>query len=67
MADTGQFRLYETDEPVPYFVGAYGDVAQIGVDEDGEPRAVYETRGEEIRSWAADRIERYVGGATRVR
>lgn len=42
-------------------------MAQIGVDEDGEPRAVYETRGEEIRSWAADRIERYVAGATRVR
>jgi DNA-binding HxlR family transcriptional regulator len=67
MARTDRFRLYETDDPVPYFVGVYGDVTQIGVDADGDPRALYETRDEGVRSWATDRIDRYVAGATRIR
>lgn len=66
MAETGVYRLFEIDEEVPYFVGVYGDVVQIGVDEGGEPRAVFESTDSRVREWANRRIDDYVERAKRV-
>ncbi|MFC4359790.1 helix-turn-helix transcriptional regulator [Halobium salinum] len=66
LTETDRFRLFETEEPVPYFVGVYGDVVQFGVDDDGDPRALYETTDTTVREWANRRIDDYVERAERV-
>ncbi|WP_415380697.1 helix-turn-helix transcriptional regulator [Halosimplex sp. TS25] len=53
------FLRYE-DDPVPYFVGVFDDeFVQIGVDDDGDPKALLESDAEEVLAWAHDRIDRY--------
>ncbi|MFC6724286.1 helix-turn-helix transcriptional regulator [Halobium palmae] len=66
MADTGRFRLFEADGPVPYFVGVLDDVVQIGVDEEGEPRALYETADADVRAWAERTVDEWIERSTRV-
>ncbi|WP_436926529.1 helix-turn-helix transcriptional regulator [Halosimplex amylolyticum] len=52
--------LRDDREAIPYFVGVFDDeFVQIGVDEDGDPRALLESDSEEVLTWACDRIERY--------
>lgn len=53
------FLRYDRDA-IPYFVGVFDDeFVQIGVDEDGDPRALLETDSEEALTWARDTVERY--------
>ncbi|MFC7138642.1 helix-turn-helix transcriptional regulator [Halosimplex aquaticum] len=53
------FARYDGDS-VPYFVGVFDDeFVQVGVDEDGDPRALLESDDEEVLDWARDRIEYY--------
>lgn len=60
MVATGRLDLHVSEEPIPYFVGVIDDeTVQIGVDEDGEPRAILETGREEIRLWAHETIDAY--------
>lgn len=59
MAATGRFRLYEYDGDIPYFVGRFDNVVQIGVDDDGEPRALLETDNPHVQEWTATTIEEY--------
>lgn len=59
MAETGRFQMYQYDGQIPYFVGLLDNIVQIGVDEDGEPRALVETRDPNAREWAANKIEEY--------
>lgn len=59
MAATGRFEIYEFDGDIPYFVGVLDDTVQIGVDEDGEPRALVETTHPEVRAWAEATFEEY--------
>lgn len=66
LATTGRYRVFQYDGPIPYFVGVLDDTVQIGVDEDGEPRALFETTGSEARRWAEAEIEDYARRATPV-
>lgn len=59
MAATGRFRMLQYDGQIPYFVGIFDDVVQIGVDEDGEPRALLETDSDEVRNWAQNEFQAY--------
>lgn len=59
MAATGRFRLYEYDDDIPYFVGRFDDIVQIGADDGGEPRALLETDNLHVQEWAATTIEEY--------
>lgn len=59
MAATGRFRLYRYDGTIPYFVGLFDNTVQIGVDDDGEPRALVETDNPEVQEWAATTIQDY--------
>lgn len=53
-------RISVHDGPIPYYVGVFDDeTVQIGVDEDGEPRALAETNERAVRAWAQDRIDEY--------
>lgn len=56
-----------SETSIPYFVGIFDDeIVQIGVDEDGEPRALLETDQREVRSWAHETIDTYEQEATSV-
>lgn len=59
MAATGRFNLYQYDGTIPYFVGLLDETVQIGVDEQGEPRALLETDNAKARSWAAATFNEY--------
>lgn len=59
MAATGRYRVFQYDDPIPYFVGLLGETVQIGADEDGEPRALVETDSAGVRSWAETKFEEY--------
>lgn len=65
MLTTGRFDLFIYDGTIPYFVGIYDDeTVQIGVDEDGEPRALLETDRQEVQNWAHNIITEYKQQAT---
>lgn len=65
MIATGRLDLYISEEPIPYFVGVFDDeTVQIGVDEDGEPRALVETDREDVRAWANNIVVTYKNQAT---
>lgn len=59
MAATGRLHVYEFEADIPYFVGLLDDTIQIGVDEEGEPRALLETTNTEVQDWAAATFEEY--------
>lgn len=52
LVPTGRFTVSVYKDEIPYFVGILDDTVQIGVDENGEPRALLETDSPEIRDWA---------------
>lgn len=59
MAATGRFKLYQYEGDIPYFVGLLDNTVQIGVDEQGEPRALLETDNTEVRAWAEKTFNEY--------
>lgn len=63
LMEAERFTLYATDEEAPYYLGILDDIVQIGVDEDGEPRALLETTNGDVRDWARDTYEGYLSGA----
>lgn len=58
-----RFDLYSTDEEILYYLGLLDDIVQIGVDEDGEPRALLETTNSEVHGWAQDAYDEYLSQA----
>lgn len=54
-----QYRVYHYDGDLPYYLGILDEVVQIGVDEDGEPRALLETETNEVREWAVQKFSKY--------
>ena len=63
LIESERFDLYSTDEEVLYYLGILDDIVQIGVDEDGEPRALLETEHSEVRGWARDAYEEHLSQA----
>lgn len=60
MVATDRYRVYRYDGSIPYFVGVFDDrIVQIGVDDDGEPRALLETESPQVRDWATEKFEEY--------
>jgi predicted transcriptional regulator len=53
MVATGRFDIRVYDGDIPYYLGVLDDTVQIGVSEDGEPRAMLETENEAVGDWAA--------------
>lgn len=56
MLGTGRMSVAAVDESVPFYLGLDGgDAVQIGVEDDaGMPKALLETDGDPVRSWADD-------------
>jgi predicted transcriptional regulator len=59
MLETGRHDIYVYEGEIPYFVGLLNDTVQIGVDEEGEPRAILETDSPEVADWAEGKYEEY--------
>lgn len=58
--DTGRLTVYVTGENIPYFVGIYDDIVQVGVEDDeGMPRALLTTANDTAREWAEGKYEEY--------
>ncbi|NHN60875.1 MULTISPECIES: winged helix-turn-helix domain-containing protein [Halorussus] len=55
-----RFDLYSTDEETLYYLGILDEIVQIGVDEDGEPRALLETTDSDVHGWARDSYEAHL-------
>lgn len=67
MLGTGRFDLSVYDGTIPYFVGVFDDeTVQMGVDADGEPRALVETTEVDVVSWAHATIDEYAQQASEV-
>ena len=66
MVESGHFDLYIYDGDVPYYLGLLDGTVQIGVDEDGEPRALLETDAREMQEWAQNEYESYKQWAERI-
>ena len=45
-----EYRVYEDE--IPCYLGIIDEVVQLGVDEDGEPRALLESRNDAVVAWA---------------
>ena len=59
MREAGAAEIFVTDESIPYFVGLLGDLVQIGVDEDGQPRGLLESEADPVCEWAVEKFESY--------
>lgn len=59
LAETNRYQLYRYSDDIPYFLGILDDIVQIGVDEDGEPRALLETKNATVRDWAEHTFAEY--------
>jgi predicted transcriptional regulator len=59
MVDTGRFEIWLYNGDIPYYLGVLDSTVQIGVDEDGEPRAMVETDTEAVADWAVEVYESY--------
>ena len=59
LREAGAADVFVTDESIPYFVGLLGDLVQIGVDEDGQPRGLLESEADPVREWAREKVESY--------
>ena len=59
LCDTDQFEVRIYDDEIPYYLGVLDETVQIGVDEDGEPRAMVETENEAVVDWAVGVYEDY--------
>lgn len=56
---TGRFEVSVYDDSIPYFLGLFEETVQIGVDEDGEPRAILESDSKKVYKWAEQKYEEY--------
>ena len=59
MIATGRFDLYVYGGTIPYFIGVFDEIVQIGADEEGEPRAILETDSAKVLQWAENKYEEY--------
>lgn len=59
MRTAGALDIYVTERAIPYYLGVLDGSVQIGVDEDGTPRALLETDDEAVRAWANEKIDRF--------
>jgi predicted transcriptional regulator len=59
MVATGRVHVFVYEGTIPYFLGVFADRIQIGVDENGEPRALLETKNEDVYEWAEDVYQQY--------
>lgn len=66
LATSDRFSVYVYDGEIPYFVGILDTTVQVGVDEDGEPRALLETKAAEVRQWAENRFQSFKQDADRL-
>lgn len=65
LLELDRYEVAVTDEPVPYFLGVFDDeFVQIGVDEDGEPRALVEADDDRLVAWADEKLREVREGAT---
>ncbi len=55
MLATDRYDVYVHEGPIPYYLGLIDDTIQLGVDEDGEPRALLETGQPAVAEWATDK------------
>lgn len=64
---TGRFEIFVCDGEIPFLAGVFDEeTVQLGVVEDGEPRALVETEAEEIRAWAERTLDDYQEQATKL-
>ena len=59
MQEAGALDIYVTEQSLPCYLGLLDETVQIGVDNDGQPRALLESDDEAVRAWAAEKIESY--------
>jgi len=59
MVATNRFDLYVYEGTIPYGLALLDETVQILVDEDGEPRAMLESDGEQVQQWAEHTYETY--------
>lgn len=58
LAATDRFDVRVATDDVPFYLGVLDGVTQLGVDDDGQPRALLETDTDAVRDWALDAFER---------
>ncbi|WP_121822385.1 helix-turn-helix transcriptional regulator [Halostella salina] len=67
LIELDRYDVRVTDEPVPYFLGVFdGERVQIGVDADGEPRALLESDDDRVVEWAEAKLADRRAAATPV-
>jgi len=66
LMETNRYKLYRFEDGIPYYLGVLDDTVQLGVDENGEPRALLETDNAEVRGWAESTLDKYREQATLV-
>lgn len=59
MIATGRFDLFVYDGTIPYYLGVFDETMQIGVDENGYPRAILESDSDAVVQWAENKYEAY--------
>jgi predicted transcriptional regulator len=59
MLATDRHDIYVYDGDIPYFIGVFNETAQMGVDSDGEPRAMLETDSPEVVDWVEQKYDAY--------
>ncbi|WP_411967485.1 helix-turn-helix transcriptional regulator [Haloferax sp. YSSS75] len=60
LLDTGILTLYVSDEEIPYYLGVLDDTVQIGVSDEGIPRALLETKSDDVKEQAVDILNNYI-------
>lgn len=65
MRESEGFEMAVYDGEIPYFLGIYDDVVQIGVeDAEGIPQALLESDSEAVREWAEETYASYRSEST---
>lgn len=59
MLATGQCTVYTYEGTFPYYLGLLDDVVQIGVSDEGMPRALLEARSDQVRKQAEEIYNKY--------
>lgn len=60
MVDTERFRVFVYEGDMPYFLGLFDrDLVQVGVDDEGTPKAMLEATAEPVVDWAEDVYTEY--------
>lgn len=59
LAIHNQYRVFVYDGSIPCYIGVLDDLVQIGVDDDGEPRAILESPSDNVRDWAEQKYTEY--------